>query len=257
MIKLLTLSDGFGDINAVPPWYPKYLKWPEIIRLMTKHTEIINFSRYGAGNEYLTNQLRLNVDQADVVLIQWAQPNRLDLVLSHQDNSYWPDTMADDPIYNNNIVTCGNDRVWLSSGSTVTPIKDYHARYISDRQHQMRSQIYIDYAKLLLEKQGKTYGFMLVEDADYISSDANWIWHKPWKGMTSFRHCSQYCNLELGITQPIPLVVFDFIKQFIMPTVDLSWRNTQEIDAVENMLYRHYQESIKNKPDDSYKKFNS
>jgi hypothetical protein len=66
--------------------------------------------------------------------------------------------------------------------------------------------------------------------------------------MSSFRNHSQYCDLELGIIQPLPLVAFDFIKQFIMPAFDLNWRNRQEIDAVENMLYRHYHEALKNKP---------
>jgi len=33
-----------------------------------------------------------------------------------------------------------------------------------------------------------------------------------------------------------------------MPSIDLQWRSSREIDAVENMLYRHYQEAVKNKP---------
>jgi hypothetical protein len=54
--------------------------------------------------------------------------------------------------------------------------------------------------------------------------------------------------LDLGIVQPTPLVAFDFIKQHIMPNIDLHWRSNREIDAVENMLYQHYQEAVKNKP---------
>ena len=66
---------------------------------------------------------------------------------------------------------------------------------------------------------------------------------------TDFTHKSKYRDLDIGIDQPLPLVAFDFIKQYIMPSIDLQWRNNIEIDAVENMLYRHYQEAIKNRND--------
>ena len=103
-MKLLTLSDGYGDSKAVPAWYPKYWKWPEIIKLMTKGIELKNCSRYGAGNEFIVNTLKQNIDSADVVMIQWAQPNRLDLVLTQNNNNFWSKVIASDPIYNNNIV---------------------------------------------------------------------------------------------------------------------------------------------------------
>ena len=89
---------------------------------------------------------------------------------------------------------------------------------------------------------------MLVDNSDYLRIDANWICHEPFKGMNDFKHKSKYSSLDLGIVQPTPLVAFDFVKQHIMPKVDLQWRNDREINAVENMLYQHYQEAIKNKP---------
>jgi len=116
------------------------------------------------------------------------------------------------------------------------------------RQHHLRSQIYIDYAKLLLDQHKIPYQFMLAYDSEYLDINANWICHAPKKGLDSFRHQSKYKDLELNFVQPIPLVAFDFIKQYIMPTVDLQWRTDREIDAVENMLYRHYQEALENKP---------
>ena len=60
-INLLTLADGFGDSIACPSWYPEYTKWPEIIKLMTKGVNLINLSRYGAGNEYITHCLKENI----------------------------------------------------------------------------------------------------------------------------------------------------------------------------------------------------
>jgi hypothetical protein len=247
-MKLLTLSDGYGDSVAVPEWYPKYWKWPEIIRLMTKGVDLKNFSRYGAGNEFIVNQLKQNIDSADVAIIQWAQPDRLDLVLSHSSPTYWKDVIASDPVYNNNIVDCGDSKFWISSNSQTTAIRDYHTRYISPKQHQLRSQLYVEYAKMLLDLRGIDYRFMLVDNSKYLDVDANWICHEPFKGMSDFKHKSKYSNLDLGIVQPTPLVAFDFVKQYIMPNIDLQWRAEREINAVENMLYQHYQEAVKNKP---------
>ena len=247
-MRLLTLSDGYGDSVAVPAWYPKYWKWPEIIKLMTKGVSLNNCSKYGAGNEFIVNQLKNNIESADIVIVQWAQPNRLDLILDHSDSKFWNDVIASDQVYCNNIVECGNNKFWISSASQTDAVQKYHQQYISVKQHQLRSQMFVEYAKLLLEQHNIDYRFMLVDDGDYIGIDANWICHEPFKGMSDFKRKNKYSNLDLGIVQPTPLVAFDFIKQYIMPDIDLHWRSSREIDAVENMLYRHYQEAIKNKP---------
>ena len=248
-MNLLTLSDGFGDSVAVPEWYPKYWKWPEIIQLMTKGVNLINRSRYGAGNEFMVNELKQHIDTADVVLIQWAQPHRLDLVLAHTNPVFWQNIIASDPIYSNNVADCGSDKFWISSASKTVAVVDYHQQYITTRQHQLRSQIYVEYAKLLLEQHKVDYRFMLVDNSEYLGIDADWICHEPFKGMNDFKSKSKYRDLELEIVQPIPLVAFDFIKQYIMPDINLPWRDNKDIDAVENMLYRHYQEAIKNRND--------
>jgi hypothetical protein len=39
-------------------------------------------------------------------------------------------------------------------------------------------------------------------------------------------------------------VQFDFIRQHIMPELDLPWRSNNEISAVENMLHRKYKEAV-------------
>lgn len=248
-MRLLTLADGYGDDFAVPNWYPKYWRWPKIIGLMTKGVEVVNLSRYGAGNEFIVNQLKQNISSADKVIVQWAQPDRLDLMLSHKDPVYWNKVIASDPTYNKNIVVCGENRFWISSGSKTEPIQDYHQKYITVDQHRLRSQIFVEYAKLLLEQHNVDYRFMLVEDSDYLKIDADWCWHEPYKGMNDFKTKSKYADLDLGVLQPTPLVAFDFIKQFIMPSINLNWRTEREICAVENMLHRHYQEAVKNRND--------
>jgi hypothetical protein len=254
-IKLLTVADGFGDSRAVPAWYPAYIKWPEIIHLMTRGVELYNLSRYGAGNEYIVQCLRNNLTDKDRVLIQWAAPNRLDLILSHNEEytNYWNEQIKNDPVYNDNIVNLGSDRVWITSASTTPGVLEYHKKFISHRQHQNRSQLYIDYATLLLKHT--THGFLLTKTSNYlkktVKDTANWLWHNEFQGMCEFRHQSKYAELELGLVQPTPLVQFDFIRQFVQPRFDLPWRSERDISAVEAMLYRKYQEAVKNKPHDS------
>ena len=249
-VNLLTIADGYGDTIAVPAsWYPDYLKWPELIQLMTHNVALTNCSRYGAGNEYITNCLQENIKHQDCVLIQWAQPNRLDLVLDHRD-TFWTDTIAADLVYNNNKVNVGSDQFWLSSASTTAPVREYHEKFISIRQHQLRSQLYIDYATLLLKQHDIEFKFMLTEDSEYLAhiDPTNWIWHGPWHGMRNFKKHSKYSELDFGLNQPIPLIFFEFIKLFIMPQVNLPWRNNTQIAAVENMLYRKYNQALENRP---------
>ena len=251
-INLLTLADGFGDSRAVPSWYPDYIKWPEIIKLMTRGITLHNLSRYGAGNEYILNCLRNNLANKQAVIVQWAMPDRLDLILSHDSeyNNFWSQKISRDPIYNNNIVSCGNDSVWISSASTMPEVREYHTKFIGLRQHQLRSQYYIDYATLLLKDI--PHGFMLTKTSNYLDETVrehnNWFWNQPFQGMCEFRYHSKYAALELDIVQPLPLVQFDFIRRFIQPKFNLPWRSEREIHAVENMLYRKYQEALKNKP---------
>ena len=255
-IKLLTIADGFGDSQAVPVWYPDYIKWPEIIRLMTRGVELHNLSRYGAGNEYIVQCLRNNLTDKDRVLIQWAMPNRLDLILSHTPEyaEFWWQQIENDPVYNNNVVQVGNNRVWISSASTATGVQEYHKKFIGLQQHQNRSQLFVDYATLLLEHI--PHGFLLTKTSEYlretVKDTANWLWHNRFQGMCEFRRQSKYAELELGLVQPIPLVQFDFIRQFIQPQFELPWRSERDLNAVEAMLYRKYQEAIKNKPHDTH-----
>lgn len=248
-MRLLTFSDGFGDTIHSPTWYRQFYKWPDIIKLMCKNIELVNLSRYGAGNEYIINALKQNYVSADFVIVQWALPARLDLVLDHKDDC-WREQIAIDPVYSENIVEINNDQYWLSSASTNPAVAQYHST-IALRQHQIRSQNYVDYAHKLL--QDTPYRFMLCEDSLYLQeTDVNptsWCWHDEYLGMTSFKKISRYCkeDADADVVQPISLVQFDFIRKYVQPYVDLPWRNEREILAVENMLYKKYHDAIINK----------
>lgn len=252
-MNLLTIADGFGDSQAIPGnWYPDYVKWPDIIKFMTKGINLCNLSRYGAGNEYIINCLRQTFSKNDTVLIQWAPPDRLDLVLAHDKDEtvFWQEKISTDTVYNNNILQLEDNQIWLSSASTLPEVKLYHKRFITGKQHQLRSQMFVDYATLLLAD--KLHGFLLSYSSHYLENTVSkfdsWIWHQKFQGMNEFRFHSKYSDLDLGMTQPIPLIHFDFITQFIQPRFDLQWRNQREIQGVENMLYRKYKESIEKRP---------
>jgi hypothetical protein len=142
------------------------------------------------------------------------------------------------------------NRIWITSASTAPGVQEYHKKFISYQQHQIRSQLYVNYATLLLKNT--QHGFLLTKTSHYLDqcvvNDSNWYWQERLQGMCEFRHQSKYADLELGLVQPIPLVQFDFIRQFIQPRFDLPWRSERDIQAVEAMLYRKYKESIKNRP---------
>jgi len=251
-LKLLTISDGFGDSECYPSWYPDYYKWPFILSLMTRNIELTNLSRYGAGNEFMVNLLREHHKSADVVLVQWTMPHRLDLMLAHSDDmqSNWRSKIKQDPVYNKNFQYTDDAEWWLSSASDMDRVQQYHSEFISKKQHRARSKIWIEYAHQILGSQ--VHGFLLTYNSDYLKNvdvDNNtWVWHEPWKGMDNWRHISKYEHLDFGYIQPIPLIHFEFIKKFIMPKFDLPWRSEKEIKAVEQMLIRKYNQYIEQKP---------
>lgn len=251
-MKLLVAADGFGDSRACPDWYPDYIKWPRILGLMTKQVEITDLCRYGAGNEYIAWCVRQHYSQADMILVQWAIPNRLDLVLSHEINArdVWLEQIKQDPIYRDNIMKVGQDQWWISSASTSARVQEYHRQIISYRQHTIRSMMWIEYVHRLLRE--KPHGFMLTPDSEYLRTvdvdPDTWIWHKAWHGLDSYRHHSKFRDLDLKLAQPIPLIHFDFIRTFMMDKYDLPWRNARELDAVESMLLRKYNECKDKRP---------
>ena len=155
-MKLLTIADGFGDSQAVPPWYPGFLKWPEIINLMTKGVELLNLSRYGAGNEYIMQCLRNNLNGQDQILVQWANPDRLDLVLD-TNREFWDEQIQSDAVYNSNLKEVNGVQYWISSDSKNPYVLEYHKKFITSKQHQLRSQMFVEHATLLLNNHDLKY----------------------------------------------------------------------------------------------------
>lgn len=251
-IKLLTISDGFGDSKAVPSWYQNCLRWPELIGLMTNGVDVLNYSRYGAGNEYIIEVLKHHHQNADAVLVQWAGPQRLDLLLDHKDGyqDYWEKQIATDSKYSNNMIQINDDRYWLSSSSDLPDVIEYHNKYITLKQQKNRSRTYIEYASLLLKD--KLHGFMLTFSSEYIKDSINdqsrWFWHEPFKGMSNFRSLEKYKRFSMGLLQPTPLIAYDFIIQYIKPNFDIPWKDDKELANIKEMLYNQFLDAEEKQP---------
>ena len=88
-----------------------------------------------------------------------------------------------------------------------------------------------------------------VDDTNIDTSDSFWYCHTPQCGMDSFRNISKFADLDakFNLTQPVSLVQFDFVTQFIVPNFNFPWRSKKEIDAVENMLFRKSKQALENK----------
>lgn len=222
---------------------------------MAENINVVDLSRYGAGNEFIANSVLNCVEQhtPDLVLVQWTMPRRLDLLLSHSDETakIWKDTIDSDPVYCQNVLGVGGQCWWLSSSSQCQSVRHYHDHYISVEQHQNRSRQLIDYVRLWFNEREIDYKFMLSVSADYLKdriTKSVWSWHQPWQGLHEFRNHSDYAELDFGLTQPISLVQFDFIKKYLMPTVNLDWHDNNKLTKVENLLYKQYQTAKTKRP---------
>jgi hypothetical protein len=252
--KILIIGDGFADPAAAHLWYQDFYKWPTLINLMAKNIAITNMARYGAGNEYMSYCLQSQYQHYDLVLIQWSKAERLDLVLDHTQEhlTFWQQTIAQDPVYQHNVVDLEGKKIWISSASKNQTVVEYHQKYITPTQHQMRSQLLVEHAMLMLEANNIDYRFMLTYDAPYLSNiNARWMCHKPLRGQHSFRSVSKHSQADIDYVQPIPLVSFDYIRKVIQPNLDLDWRSDCDLDALEVMLLKKHQLAMKQKPNDT------
>ena len=75
MQKILCVGDGFGKGHVWP-------MWPQLLPEIVNDSEIVNLSEVGAGNEYISQCVIDSCEREnyDLVIVQWAKSNRLDLI---------------------------------------------------------------------------------------------------------------------------------------------------------------------------------
>ena len=227
--KIVTAGDGFAASHIWP-------MWPHVLQMTTVDTEVISLGAIGAGNEYIFNSVLncINSSQPDLVIVQWAQSNRLDLIL---DTKYKAEIAAADPVYNENIY----DNWWLSSASTQPYVKTYHNDYIGTIQRRSRTKNYIISLAAILENRNIPYLFTTTYASEhYPTSDINWdnwVWHEPGQGMQEYSLLPRFEDIRLTEVQPSPLVHMQWVLDILQPKLSLEW-SADNISKLQELFAR-------------------
>lgn len=216
--KIATAGDGFAANHIWP-------MWPHILQMTTIDTELASLGAIGAGNEYIFNSVleHINSNETDLVIVQWAQSPRLDLIV---DTNHKADIVKQDPVYNENMY----DNWWLSSASTQPYVKTYHKDYIGIVQSRQRTKNYIISLAAILESRNIPYRFTTTYTSEhYPNRDINWdnwVWHSPGSGMQEYSLLPEFSSIRLNEVQPSPLVHLQWVLDILKPSLNLQWEFT-------------------------------
>lgn len=194
MNKIFCLGDGFAHGHIWP-------EWPQILQALLPSHKIIPITGIGAGNEFLISGL-LNQDIANsTVIFQWAYPSRFDKLL--QDDR-WQDIIKNDPVYFFNIVEQDGHKWWLSSGSKMHEVRQYHEFYVQRKQAELR---FNNQQKLI-----DTY--IAYHNCNYIKIST------PEQDTYSLQ--TRFANVRGNEVQPSPVVHYCYIDEVILPKLNLA-----------------------------------
>jgi hypothetical protein len=243
MKNLLVISDGNG-VDGSDSVKGDTVRWPRYLKLLSPSLNIINKSVVGGGNEIMFMQLAqvINQNNIDYAIIQWSVPRRLDIVA----NEFWLHQAEIDPTYSFNIVNAGGEDWWVTSNSFNKYVKEYHNNYIGYWQAAQRSQSYMLAAAHLLEKHNIKYKFSLCYQFDFIyplkdsMSNLNWVWHESYKGISEYRHTSQYAYLDAGTPRPHTLIHLDWIDKVLAPACDFIDYDSKRYYNMEQFILKKY-----------------
>lgn len=211
---LYTAGDGYCA-NGVWPMWSQILA--EIL-----DCEWTNLSQVGAGNEVIAAQILDELANqfcscTDTLwLIQWTQPNRLDL----QNPERFTDQISQDPVYYKNYVrTALGHNYWCSSASTIDFVTTNND-LIPITQHQSRSRMFQLAVAHALDHSQATWKYLLTYPADWreqkFISESSWLL----PSLKEFRSVSQYLDLDIGYIQPVSSVHLDWLEQKVLPMLD-------------------------------------
>jgi hypothetical protein len=227
--KIVTAGDGFAANHIWP-------MWPHILQMTTVDTEVTSLGAIGAGNEYIFNSVLNCINNVipDLVIVQWAQSNRLDLIL---DTDHKIEIAKVDPVYNENIY----NNWWLSSASTQPYVKTYHCDYISGTQSKLRTKNYIISLTAILEKRNIPYLFSTTYASEhYPDNNINWdkwVWHQPGQGMQEYSLLPRFNDIRLTEVQPSPLVHMQWVLDVLRPNLAVEW-SAEHIEKLQELFAR-------------------
>jgi hypothetical protein len=214
--NLLTISDGNGvDVD--------FKKWPTLLQLMTLDSlKICNKSVIGASNELILMQLAeaINSHKIDCAIIQWTIPQRFDVIV----DSFWLEQAAIDPTYYFNLIENSQRRWWVSSASKNLVVQEYHKKYISKTQAELRSQANILAAAELLKSKDIPFVFCLAYELKFSApfesaiTTLPWAWHQPNLGLHEFRETiSKHQLIDQGFGQPHSAIQLEWLHNVVVP----------------------------------------
>jgi len=219
-MRILTIGDGFAANLGWP-------QWPEILGLITKNTEVITLGKLGAGNEFIFNSVLSYIEKenVDLVLIQWALQHRLDLVV---DNEIKSAIVESDPVYRNNYYKIGHNTWWLSSGSKIDYVTNYHNNYIGFRQAKIRYENYIISMTAILKNKKIPYLYFSTYKMEaFMSQRIDWkdfVIYLPGIGMEEYSRQDRFKTLRGDKAQPSSYVHLCWLNEYVKPKLpSLEW----------------------------------
>jgi len=207
--KILCVGDGFAHGHIWP-------EWPQLLQALFPNREITVISGIGAGAEYLVSEFAHCLPVSGTVIFQWPDAQRLDKII---EDDHWRQAVASDPVYHFNTYQRHNNDWWLSSASHNPEVQHYHRHYIQPKQAQNRLWTYQQLVQQILEKSHCDYVFTSTQEQEL--------------------HSQLRPEIRGKEIQPQPLSHFYFLKEKIMPALNL---NSVHESALENLLkQQHWQ----------------
>lgn len=194
MNRLVCVGDGFAHGHIWP-------EWPQMLSALASDRETITISGVGAGNEFLINGLLHQRPYEDVVVFQWADPDRFDKII--QDDQ-WRTLGLQDDTYHFNFYQQGPHTWWLSSASINSHVRQYHDFYVQSQQSAQRME---DYKTLL---------------KGYLSSRKNYYIEISTQGQEVFSRQTRFAHLRGHEVQPSPAIHLAYIEEIILPALPFA-----------------------------------
>ena len=213
MKLIITAGDGFAANHIWP-------MWPALLTHHVPDSQVINLGKPAAGNEFIFNSVlsAVNNRRPDLVLVQWAPCQRLDLLVDTIDKR---DTALQDEVYHHNLYRIDNNEWWLSNASTQNYVRHYHAEYIGYRQALSRTRNYIISMAAILSSQSIPFKFFSTYDVECYPDTAvnwdHWVWHEPGRGMEHYSRQEQFADTRGTEVQPSTAVHQAWIQNILLP----------------------------------------
>jgi len=214
MKKIITSGDGFAANHIWP-------MWPKVLQKET-NSQVWSLGKPAAGNEYIFNSVLEAITHMtpDLVLIQWAKSERLDLII---DSHVKRDIALADEVYYHNLYRIYQNEWWLSNASTQPYVREYHDKFIGRQQSLVRTRNYIISMAAILKSRNIPYRFFSTYDVEVYQDKtidwSDWIWHESGRGMEHYSRQERFSKIRGTEVQPSTEVHRAWVEEIIIPAL--------------------------------------